>query len=172
MVLVRVPATGAKVQLRNLGSHISLGLWGTPSWAQQSAALRPALADAFDQAPEHSNRAYLPAILQVVHEAFLPGGSPLSLQLERFCSLEKALVSTAVPALYDAARDAVFDAIISVKGEELGGRSYGTVFSDADFASMQTSIHGVILEKMIGVVLVSHACCGSFVAQWPSLHTG
>ena len=70
-------------------------------------------------------------------------------------------MSTAVPALYDAASRAVYEAIISFKKEELGGRSYGTVFSNADFVSMQTCIHGVILEKMIGVVEVSLACFGT-----------
>ena len=154
------------MQLDNLGSHVSLGVWGTSSWAQQSAALRQALADAFDQAAEDSDRAYLPAILQVVHEAFLPGGSPPDQKLERFPGLEQALVSRAMPALYDAAGDAMFGGTISVKEEVLGGHSYGTAFSHASFVSMQACVHGVILEQMIGVFEVSLACCGNnlFVA--------
>ena len=150
------------MQLDQLGNHISLGQWGTSSWAQQSAALRRSLTDAFDQAATDSNRSFLAAILHVVRQAFLPGHSPDDLKLERFCSLEEALVSTAVPALYDAARSAAHEAITSVKTEQLGGRSYRTVFSNTDFVSMQTCIHGVILEKMIDVLEVGLVCRGTF----------
>ena len=78
-VMVKYPTSRAKVQLDQLGNHISLGNWGTSSWAQRSVALRQALADAFDQAAEDRDKAYLPAVCKFCAKHFcLAAARPIS----------------------------------------------------------------------------------------------